>query len=333
MKRAWILLLACLLIGASCSNSQSHEVIWERSDTRFLRDQPLVSDGVSVWYVSDGYDEPTEERGPTRLVKVNSASGEKIWSRDIGYSSASAPIFGEGSIWIRISTDSPDDVVESELLRIHPDSGEITARTKLDKGGASLTLAGNHVWAIERSFSEVSVFDTDPLSLVESFRFDQDGAVRPQDLVVTDDVVWVLGGSFINGYDAKTRKFEKQLETTGLALVHLESWDSFLWAGNWTINPRFAEPEDDGSAFQIDPETGEVTKFGFFESPMGSVEFDGYEFDLVGADKIEQIDIETGDKVASYEGINPLTMVITDGYLWGHNEEEIRRYKTITRTD
>ncbi len=336
MKQACALLVACLIIGASCSNSRSHDVVKEIAIEHSIDSGNFVSDDESVWYVEEAGKSSRNHNAPVFLNRVDASSGEEIWSEQIGFFSLGGLVLHEGFLWFQVASLEPQNVPgKSFWLQVDAESGELLTQLEIEGGLTSSTIAGTTLWSSDLNGLSISVIDTESADVVETLDFlpFDFSTERPKDSVVVDDVVWVLGGSFINGYNAETREFVKQLETTGLALIHLDTWDGFLWAGNWTPNPRFGEPEDDGRAYRIDTETGEVAEFGFFESPIGSIEFDGYEFDLVGADKIEQIDIETGDKVASYEGINPLTMVITDGYLWGHNEKEIRRYKTITRTD
>lgn len=318
-----VFMVGCLILAGCSSGGQEAEVAFDTEGEVDIIG-PLVSDGESVWWLTENEDE-TEA---LEVTKADAETGDVEWSKPAGFGTVRPIFLHDNDLWIKVSRTAWPGELDEKLLRVDAVTGDVTGEVPIESYGVA--MVDGLLWTVD----SVGLFEVvDPMSLevVETRQvyglgseFDLYGP--PEHAVEFEDVVWVTALGHAFSLDTDTREVVDFIDFPGPGgFDWLQVHDDELWAGR-TYNLGHIRI----SSLKIDTESGTVEEVDLFESPFGSIEHNGYLFDVVGENKVAQIDIETGETVATFKGLDPFSFVVTDGYLWANNDEQVVRYETAT---
>ncbi len=325
MKKFGLVAVVCFLV-AGCSGGQDRTVVFD-DDEAFLRGL-LVSDGKSVWGSVDSKDIFDGLDGSAEVIKLDAATANVEWREQYGIGTSDDLVLVDGKLWAFAWEPLPPDTISDGevVVRVDPASGEVIDQKVLPSAAYNSVVVNDVVWTLGVDPNDVYVHDVESLELVDTI---QTSTLRTpegsffrnlESMTLLGEKIWISDGRDLLSIDATTFEMVDFVDPDDFGLDILEVHDGLLWVGK-------SDKPDEGT-FSYDPETGEMTPSGLYESPIGNKYHDGYTYDVIDPTTVAQINTETGEQVATFTDLNPFSIVITDGYLWAHDRNQIFRYET-----
>ncbi len=316
-----VLIGGCLVLAGCSSGGQDAEVVFE-SEGAVNIVGPVVSDGDSIWWLT----EVADDSRALEVVKADSGTGVIEWSEPVGFGTVFPLFLDDGVLWVQVNSPESPDESDHDLVRVDAESGEVTGEVPTESYGVA--VVDDLLWTVD-GFSVLDLVDPSTPELVESLSlYDVESLdFEPSfasDAIEFDDAVWVTSQNRAFGLNPDTLELIDSVEFPAGGFGRLEIQDGVLWAQE---TDRLKESDLPYSALKIDTESATTETFDLYESPVGTVEYNGFTFDVTGENKVEQIDA-SGETVATYENLDPFSFVVTDGYLWAVNEDQVVRYPT-----
>lgn len=323
-------LLAGTLLIIGPSGGQDRVAVFGDDDT-FLP-WALVTDGEFVW---KSVDRSSGFGGVAEVVKIDSSSGEVEWRNEYGVGSYSDLVLSGATILATYKQPLQPKVVASGdevLILVDAETGDVVRQVEIPRISTSPIVVGDTVWLLGQD-PGVYIRDVETLDLVETIEFSSitnpDG--RPvtglTQMTLFGDTMWITDGRVFAGVDTTSHEMVDFVDLDEFGLNVLEGHDGVLWSGD--------RGDPDEGAVGYDPESGEIIRSGFYESPIGNVYHGGYTYDMVSESTMIQVDNETGERVATFTELDPFSVVVTDGFLWAKDDtprdepgRKIFRYET-----
>ncbi len=303
--RSLVLFAASAVIAAACSGSSTTTT------------SPATPTTPVATTASTSSPPTTAPAGPSDDAGASVASTISV---DLGEAATYGPdavAYGAGSLWVSVLADEGN---RSEILRIDPDGGEVTARIPVSEPGSASFGAGA-LWVA--NFGSGGTYRIDPAT--------NQATLSPEggDLVVAgDEGVWVVGsddvltqlnpadGSKIRTIEVVARDVVERSVPAGLISSDFDGSDELpfevdsfgsmalgfgsLWA---TIDAR------DGLLGRVDTTTGEVTDILLLPPLSASIDLAGT-FAMASSGGRLWVLVEFTDVSSGVMGINPDTVEV-----------------------
>ncbi len=324
MKKIVLAVVAVCFLGVGCSNIEESNLVFD-GDGTFIRG-PLVSDGESIWF---SINDSPDFYGPAEIIKLDTLTGDIEWRKQYGVGVSNDLFLGSSGLWAFSWNPAPPETIDSDeelFVLVNGVDGDIVNQKALPNIKHAPIQVGSSIWMLGVDPKVVYISDLGTLELTDTIQTttmrSSEGTFvgNPSRMVLLGGVVWFSDGRVVIGIDSTTYEVVDYINPNDKGLDILEAHDGLLWLGK-------SDTPADGT-FSYNPETGETISSDFYESPIGNIYHGSYTFDMIDSSTMAQIDTDTGEEVATFTDLDPLSVAVTEGFLWAHDGSQVVRYET-----